>query len=274
MPSRGVTVLVAVVLGVVAAVASYSAVSSAPRQAFHHAKLSTVYVLKGTVPRQESVATAYSEGLIASTLIPTQYVPVGAVRNIDGVREQVAGSELAPGQVLVNGMLVAATNNPGQGADALPAGDVAVSVSVDPAAGVGGAVQPGDRVDVLVDASGTQETYMFQSVLVLAVGTRLVPIPGTTPDVTTDIITFALSPADAAHIPPTTTDSGPITQGVYLALESPGNQPTSVTTVKVSDLIPGLSSSAAVPAGSGATGIRAAATQNVPRPTETNEPTP
>jgi len=274
LPSRGVTVLVAVVLGVVAAVASYSAVQSAPRKAFSHAKLVTVYVVNGSVPREESVASAYSQGLISSALIPTQYVPSGAVRDLTAVGDRVAGTELASGQVLVNGMLVSAENNPGQAADAVPAGDVAVSVSVNPAAGVGGAVQPGDRVDILVDAAGTQETYLFQSVPVLAVGTKLVPTPGTTPNVkAADVITFALPPAEAAHIPPTKSDSGPITQGVYLALDSPGNKPTSVSTVNLSDLIPGATSSAAVPAGTGTSGSPSATT-TVPKGPQRYEPTP
>ena len=274
LPSRGVTVVVAVALGVVAAVASYSAVQSAPRKAFNHAKLVTVYVVNGSVPRQESVASAYSQGLISRALIPTQYVPSGAVRNLSAVGDRVAGTELVSGQVLVGGMLVSAADNPGQAADAVPAGDVAVSVSVDPAAAVGGAVQPGDHVDILVDSAGTQETYLFQSVPVLAVGTKLVPTPGTTPNVkAADVITFALPPAEAAHIPPTKSDGGPITQGVYLALESPGNTPTSVTTVNVSQLIPGASSSAAVPAGTGTSGPRSPTT-TVPKGPQHYEPTP
>jgi len=241
VPSRGLIVLIATVLGVVGAVAAYTTVQSAPQKAFPNSSLTSVYVVRSAVPRDETAATAADRGLIVTAQMPAQYVPSGAVTNLADIRDQVAGSDIATGEVVVRGMFVSAANNPGAAAEALPPGDVAISVSVSPAAGVGGAVQPGDKVDLLVDVKGTQEAYLYRGVPVLAVGTRLVVTPGVTPSSTpANVITFALSPADAAHIPPTTSATGPITQGVYLALDGPGSQSESVAPITFSKLIPGV----------------------------------
>jgi Flp pilus assembly protein CpaB len=239
--SRGLVVLVAVALGIVAAVCASLALRSAPAKAFNDSRLTSVYVLRGDVARDSSGAAISAEGLISTDEVPVRYVPAGAVTNLSTIDDQVTASDLTTGQVVVRSMFVAARQNPGGAAQTLASGDVAVSVSVDPAAGVGGAIQPGDRVDILVDVAGAQEDFLYRSVPVLAVGTKLVPTPGSSPTgEPADVITFAMSPAAAAHIPPTTSATGPITQGVYLALEPPGSQPESVTAVSRAQLIPGF----------------------------------
>lgn len=241
MPSRSLIVVIATVLGVVGAVAAYTAVQSAPSRAYHGTPLASVYLVRAAVPRDETPGTALDQGLIVSAQMPVKYVPAGAVTNLGDLRGQVTGSPLIVGEVVVRAMFVSAANNPGAAAQTIPAGDVAVSVSVAPDAGVGGAVQPGDTVDLLVDVAGTMEAYLYRAVPVLAVGTKLVPTPGTTPSATpVEVISLAMSPAAAAHIPPTTSQAGPITQGVYLALDGPGAQSTSVTPISLTDLIPGV----------------------------------
>jgi len=259
VPSRGRTVLAALVLGVVASVAAYSAVNSTEQKVFKNQKLTSVYVVDGTVPRDESAATAYAQGHITPTRMPVRYAPVGAVTDLDAIADRVAGSTLGTGEVVVHGMFVAARTDPGQAADALPPGDVAVTVSVDPAAGVAGLIQPGDKVDILVDATGGED-YLYQSVPVLAVDTRLVPTPDTTPGsaptsaagLSATLVTFAMAPAAAAHIPPTDSDGSAFTRGVYLALQGPGAQPASVTAIDGADLIPGLDLNLGHGAGAGA----------------------
>ncbi len=250
--------LAALVLGSVAGVAAYSAVNSSEQKAFGNQKLTSVYVVHGTVPRDESAATAYAQGTLTVTRVPVRYAPVGAVTDLDTIADRVAGSTLGTGEVVVPGMFVSARTDPGQAADILPPGDVAVTVSVDPAAGVAGFIQPGDKVDILVDATGGED-YLYQSVPVLAVDTQLVPTPDTTPgsaptsatDLSATLITFAMAPAAAAHIPPTDSDGSAFTQGVYLALQGPGAQPASVTNVNGANLIPGLDLNLGQGAGAG-----------------------
>ena len=91
-------------------------------------------------------------------------------------------------------------------------GDVAISVSVDQVHAVAGLVQPGDKVDILVDINGNQETTLYQQVPVLAVGTTLVRTPGTassaqtTSTTTSNVITFAVTPGPRPASPwPTAT---------------------------------------------------------------------
>jgi hypothetical protein len=87
---------------------------------------------------------------------------------------------------------------------------------------------------------------------VLAVGTTLVPAPGTPTAAQTtaatqssNVITFAVTPAAAARIALANSDGGGVTGGIYLALEAAGNPPTSPTTITGSNLIPASSTSAA-----------------------------
>ncbi|MGA2520194.1 MAG: RcpC/CpaB family pilus assembly protein [Acidimicrobiales bacterium] len=227
---------------------AYIEAHSTEQKAFKAEKLTSVYVVNGTVPVDESAQAAYSDGLITSVEMPTRYVPVGAVTDLGTIGTQVAGSRLGTGEVVVHDMFVDATTNPSRPSEAVPQGDVAVTVSVDSSAGVAGFIQPGDKVDILVDLDSNEEAYLYQGVSVLAVNHTLVAVPDTTSGTTpsTDVheaatlVTFAMSAASAAHIPPTHSDGSAFTQGVYLALEGPSDQLASMTVVNGSTLIPGV----------------------------------
>ncbi len=248
MPSRGLTVLAAVTLGVVAGATAYIEAHSTEQNAFKSEKLTSVYVVHGTVPVDESAQSAYSAGLITSVEMPTRYVPVGAVTDLGALGTQVAGSRLGTGEVVVHGMFVDAATNPSRPSDAVPKGHVAVTVSVDSSAGVAGFIQPGDTVDILVDIDSNEEATLYQSVPVLAVNHTLVAVPDTTSgeapstdvDQAATLITFSMTPAAAAHIPPTHSDGSAYTQGVYLALDGPGAQLASMTVINGTTLIPGI----------------------------------
>jgi len=250
VPRRGLTVLAAVAFGAVASAAAHSEATSTQQKAFKNSKLESVYVLKGIVPRDESGAAAASQGLLEKTQMPSQFVPVGAVTDLSAIAARVAGSDLPTGEVVVGGMFVSAADNPGAAAGLLPRGEVAVTVSVSQAQGVAGLIQPGDRVDILLDLPGAQEATLYRSVAVLAVGTALQPTATAPPGsesqanavaAATELITFAVSPAAAAHIAPAKSDSGGVVPGVYLALDAPGNAPASESTITIpgSGIVPG-----------------------------------
>ena len=297
MPRRGLTVLAAVAFGALSSAAAYSVADSTQQKAFRNSKLEVVYILKGTVPQDETAAAAAGQGLLARTQMPRQFVPVGAVTDLSALGARVAGSNLPTGEVLVGSMFVSPARSPGAAAGLLPHGDVAVTVSVDPAHGVAGLIEPGDRVDILLDMAGAQEATLYRSVRVLAVGTALEPPPGvaTGPVRTTAavvggvggqasdagsaiaLITFAVSPASAAHIAPAQSDSTGVTPGVYLALDGPGNAPASVSTVT----IPGAAttsgpatSTTSTPAGTATAAIPAGTTTPPSLPGGNHGPTP
>jgi len=252
---RTVVVAVAVAVGVLASVLSYVFLNNAQQNAYHNAKLVPAYVITKTIPRTLTGSEVASGGYVAQKKVPAEFRPTSAVTNLSAIRNQEAGANLPVGEVVVSGMFQSPDTIASVAAETVPQGDVAISVSVDQVHGVAGLIQPGDKVDILIDLDGNQETYLYQAVPVLAVGTTLVPAPGTTGSAqssgtpqASNVITFAVPPAAAARIALANSDGGGVTGGIYLALEASGNQPTAATTITGSNLIP------ATPTAAGSTG--------------------
>ncbi len=251
---RTVVVAVAVAVGVVASLLSYVFLNNAQQNAYHNAKLVPAYVITKPIPRLLTGSEAVSGGYIVQKKVPAEFRPSTAVTNVAVIRDQAAGANLPTGEVVVSGMFQSPDAIASVASETVPQGDVAISVSVDQVHGVAGLIQPGDKVDILVDLSGNQETYLFQSVPVLAVGTTLVPAPGTAATATqtaastqqSNVITFAVTPAAAARIALANSNGGGVTGGIYLALEAVGNQPEADSTINGSNLIPANPTSATV----------------------------
>jgi pilus assembly protein CpaB len=261
VPRKSLAVVVAIALAVVASAVADIGLHSAQKNAQKNAALTSVYVLKGAVPRNESVSAAYLQGLITSTRLPLQFVPAGAVTDLSQIRNHEAEYNLPAGQVVVDAMFVSPKAGTSLAAQTVPKGDVAVSVSVDQVHGVAGLIQPGDKVDILVDLEGDLETYLYQLVPVLAVGSTLVPGPhlktasvptsSTSPGTSTSqsasvktegskvIITFAVPPAAASTIALANSSGGGVSGGLYLALVASGDAAVSATTISGANLILG-----------------------------------
>ena len=242
---RTAVVAVAVAVGVVASVLSYVFLNSAQQNAFHNAKLVSAYVIAKPIPRTLSGADAVNGGYLQQKKVPAEFRPGSAVTKLSTIRNESAGANLPAGEIVVSGMFVSPQTIASVAAQTVPQGDVAISVSVDQVHGVAGLIKPGDKVDILLDINGNQETYLYQSVPVLAVGTTLVPAPGTaagatqsTVTQTSNVITFAVTPAAAARIALADSNGGGVTGGIYLALEAAGNPPASPVTINSSNLIP------------------------------------
>ena len=251
---RTVVVAVAIAVGVVASVLSYVFLNNAQQNAYHNAKLVPAYVITKEIPRTLSGADAVNGGYVKQEKVPAEFRPSSAVTDVSDIRDQAAGTNLPAGEIVTSGMFVSPVSIASVAAETVPAGDVAISVSVDQVHSVAGLIQPGDKVDMLLDINGNQETYLYQAVPVLAVGTTLVPAPGTTPSATqstsatpSNLITFAVTPTAAARIALADSDGGGVTGGIYLALEAAGNTPTAPTTITGSNLIPGNTASASAP---------------------------
>jgi pilus assembly protein CpaB len=244
---RSVAVVVAIALAVVASGAAYAGLHSAQQKAAKNATLTSVYVLKGVVPRNESVSAAYLQGLIKPTRLPLEFVPAGAVTNLALIRNREAEFNLPAGQVVVSAMFVAPQGNSSLAAETVPKGDVAVTVSVNQAEGVAGLIEPGDKVDIIVNIDSDLEAYLYQLVPVLGVNTTLVPLPGTASVAAqtkaaadaNDLITFAVPRQAAARIASATSGGGGVTGGLFLALVGASDAATPATTISGSNLIPG-----------------------------------
>ena len=244
---RTVVVAVAIAVGVVASVLSYVFLNNAQQNAYHNAKLVPAYVITKAIPRTLSGVDAVNGGYVKQEKVPAEFRPASAVTDVSALRDQAAGTNLPAGEIVTSGMFVAPDSIASVAAETVPAGDVAISVSVDQVHSVAGLIQPGDKVDMLLDINGNQETYLYQAVPVLAVGTTLVPAPGSTAGAAqttaantqeSNVITFAVPPAAAARIALAQSDGGGVTGGIYLALEAAGNTPTAPTTITGANLIP------------------------------------
>jgi Flp pilus assembly protein CpaB len=239
-------VVVAIVLAVAASAATYAELHSAQQRADKNARLTSVYVVNAIVPRNESAAAAYLQGLIKPTRLPLELVPAGAVTNLAQIRTQEAEFNLPPGQVVVSAMFVPPQGNSSLAAQTVPKSDVAVTVSVNQTQGVAGLIEPGDKVDIIVNIDSDLETYLYQFVPVLGVNTTLVPLPRTatvaaqTKAATeaTDLITFAVPRQAAARIALANSGGGGVSGGLYLALVGASDAAVAATTISGTDLIP------------------------------------
>ena len=253
---RTVVVAVAVAVGVLASVLSYVFLNNAQNNAYHNAKLVNAYVIAKPIPRTLSGSDAASGGYLQQKKVPAEFRPSTAVTNLSSIRDDEANANLPVGEIAVSGMFSSPDTIASVAAETVPQGDVAISVSVDQVHAVAGLIQPGDKVDILLDINGSQETTLYQQVPVLAVGTTLVPAPGTAPSgtqttatTTSNVITFAVTPAAAARIALADSDGGGVTGGIYLALEAAGNPAAAPTTITSANLIPANTTGGAVTSG-------------------------
>ena len=248
---RSVIVAVALVLGVVAGGASYAFLHSVQQRAYNGARLADVYVANSPIGRGLSGAAAVGSGLIKKTEIPAKFRPAGTVTDLAAIQGQVATADIPAGQIVVAGLFASPATTGGSAAQAIPKGDVAITVSVDAVHGVAGLVQPGDEVDVLVQVANGQETYLYQNVPVLAIGAALVnrgatataagqtPATDPAPSPASNLVTFAVPPDAAARIALAQSGGGGVNGGIYLALVPPGSPPSPVPpTINGSNFIP------------------------------------
>ena len=255
---RTLIIIVAIALGVVAAVATVLYVNSAQSRANHDAKLIAVYVVAKDIPKNTTGDTAIAAGLVKTGKIPKAFYPATAVTNINAIKGKVAASALPAGEVLVDRQFVeqkvaqanfSATN--------IPAGQVAVAISVDSLKAVGGLVVPGDKVDLIITvdaarpgtpapapAPGTANPdrfarLLYQNVSIVAIGSAVAPRPGDTAAAAnpgSNVYTIAV-PAEAAERILLASGAG----GVTMALVPPDNQPAVVAPVQVREIesVPG-----------------------------------
>lgn len=185
-----------------------------------------VYVVKSVVPSGTMLKDAVQNGLIIKTSVAQQGRPAGALTGVDGSNGGLfALSDLQPGEyVLANGF---GAKPVGTKAIDVPAGQVAVSISLADPARVGTFLTPGSKVVLFdtytpVDTSSSsgggsssksvsQRTrVLLDDVLVIAMGqasltpaapatagasgsSTAAPVPGA-------LMTVAVSPADAVRL--------------------------------------------------------------------------
>ena len=232
---RTIILIVAVVVGLVAAGAIYSYLNSVQERAYDDAKLVKVFRVEKDIQKGLPGEQAIDQEFVKSGEIPQKYRPTTAITDINAIRGKVALNNLAQGQIVVDGMFVEPRAATVSFAQRIPAGQVAISIQVDQIRGVANLVVPGDQVNMLASAPDGQR-YLFQNVNVIAIGSTPAPQPGETTAATTQAIggglmTFAVPPLAAAKIS--------VASGIYLTLVPPGNQPVAVPPVTPQNLFTG-----------------------------------
>jgi Flp pilus assembly protein CpaB len=239
-------VLIAVLLGVAAGGASYAYLHSVQQRAYHNAALTQVYEVKSPIAKGTTGADAIAAGQIAKAQIPSQFRPVDAVTDLAPIRGQVAIAALTKGQVVSNGLFASPAVAAGTAAQAVPKGDVAITLSIDTVHSVAGLVQPSDLVDLLIQRTDGSEDVLYQNVLVLAIGGTLAGTTQTaavtTPSSTTGsnssaLYTFAV-PLDAAARLALVAAGADGTSNLYMALVAPNSPPSTFRSLAPRDLLP------------------------------------
>ena len=165
-----------------------------------------VWVITSDIKRGEPFASA--KGIIKKQTMPVKYRPSTFVEDLKSLDGKVAATNLAANQVLVKDMFVSSDIAATGLRDRLGAGQVAIAVPIEGVRAVGGLLQPGDEVNILVTpsntnaASGSSEgkapaasgatgpvdptkspytqgaRYLYQQVRILSIGSSVRPQPG------------------------------------------------------------------------------------------------
>ena len=167
-----VMMFVAVVLGLTAAVGIWQYLSKTQQ------KVKELSVTRAVVvaAKQISAGTKLAETDLAIKQLPAQAVPKGYPSSIEQIKGRIVKNTLQTEEIITEGKLV------GVGAvgglpSVIPPGQRAITLMVNDVIGVGGFVNPGDRVDVLAiykkSANENISNTVLQNLLVLAAGDKI-----------------------------------------------------------------------------------------------------
>lgn len=197
MSSRRTLILIgAVVIGGLAAFLTLNYVKGVESDSAEQNQLVEVLVASGPIAKGTSADEAIATQVIAPAKRRRADLPANVVTRDAEISGQVAAVGLGGGEIITSMMFVADNALSGSKGTSLDKGNVAVTISVDGAAGVAGLVQPGDSINIMArtvtsgaEGSGLSTTvdaptnddwwltkpyvYAFQDVKVLAVGTNL-----------------------------------------------------------------------------------------------------
>jgi pilus assembly protein CpaB len=220
MGRRIVAIFAAALVALLGATAVLFYARGADARAIASQQPHSVYVVKSLVPAGTTLKDAVQNGLIVKTSVAEKGVPLGALGGVDSSNGGLFSlSDIQPGEFVLTDRF--GTKPIGTKAIEVPAGQVAVSVSLTDPARVGTFLTPGSKV-VLFDSyqsattagassaqgTTTQTRVLLDDVLVIAVGAAsLTPAPSATKSgdaaaapVAGALLTFAVTPADAVRL--------------------------------------------------------------------------
>lgn len=262
MSSRRTLILIgAIVIGGLAAFLTLNYVRGIENENAEQNQLVDVLVAKGPIAKGAAADEAVDADMIAVDQRRRADLPATAVRRNAEIAGQVAAVDLTGGEIITTSMFVADDDLSGSKGTSLDKGNVAITISVDEAAGVAGLVQPGDSINILAEVKKDEEegdvaglsaeggwglstpsVYAFQDVKVLAVGQTLgEPVaaaegeeaPAGPAGGGSGLITVQLPPDQAALL------AGVRTANLYLTLNRPDYEPVPVPFEPIVPNLPG-----------------------------------
>ena len=251
MSSRRTLILIgALVIGGLAAFLTLNYVRGVENESAEQNRLVEVLVAKGPIAKGSAADDALASDLIAIDKRRAADLPASVERRDAEIAGQVAAVDLSGGEIITANMFVADTDLSGSKSTSLDKGNVAITISVDEAAGVAGLIQPGDSINILATAEAEGDgfasttpveeqpngfkferpaVYVFQDVKVLAVGQSLgEPVAAEGEEAAPadqgnkGLITVQLPPEDAAILASVRESS------LYLTLNRPDYEPVPV----------------------------------------------
>ena len=254
MSSRRTLILIgALVIGGLAAFLTMNYVRGVENESAEQNQLVDVLVAKGPIAKGASADEALAVKQVALDKRRRADLPATAVRREAEIAGQVAAVDLSGGEIITTNMFVADTELSGSNSTGIDKGNVAITISVDQAAGVAGLISPGDSINILATAKSEEGSgiglageqpeqtsgftfeapavYAFQDVKVLAVGQSLgepvaEPAEGEAApaqeQANSGLITVQLPPDDAALLASMRDSS------LYLTLNRPDYEPVPV----------------------------------------------
>lgn len=198
-------ILLALVLGGVAAFGTFQVQQQADTRALSKFATTQVLITNTAIPAQTTFADAVATGLAQYEKYPTQYLPASAVLESAPLNGGlVAQADIPAGQVVLSGDF-GVTVSTSQSL-AVPKGYVAMTLTLPAESRVGGYLQPGKHVAVFAtsgttgnDTSKASTRLVFSSLQVLAVGANTVSGVSLSAqaDTTQNQVTLAVPPASA-----------------------------------------------------------------------------
>lgn len=155
MSSRKTLILIAAIgVGIFAGIALLNYVRGIERDVYDDAQPVEVLIATADIPKGTPVAQALES--VERSEVPLKIRPSTFISpdNTDPITGLVAGGDIPRNQIIVAGLFIDPTVLSQSLRDQIPAGTVAFSMEIDTTRAVGGYLQPGDEVNLMVNHSG------------------------------------------------------------------------------------------------------------------------
>lgn len=174
MRTRLIAALLALLLAAGGTAALIAYVRGADARALEGTRTVNVLVATQSIPRNTPAKALV--GLVAVKALPEMAVLPDRVTSLDQLADQVALTELVPGEQLVRARFADVATARSQQSSGLPEGMQEVTVLLEPQRAIGGHIAAGDTVGVFLSFGEPESTHLkFQKVLITRV--QAAPLP-------------------------------------------------------------------------------------------------